>query len=76
MGQGQIRTVTETVPAVDQDFASAHQALKADPAVQFNLTPAPPPPQPPQRLKEFGEWLKKVLKPLERFLEWVCGGRY
>ena len=73
MGQGQIRTVTETVPAVDQDFASAHQALKADPAVQFNLTPAPPPPQPPEWLKEFGEWLNKVLKPLERFFDWVGG---
>jgi hypothetical protein len=73
MGQGQIRTATEAVPAVDQDFASAHQALKADPAVQFNLAPAPPPPQPPQWLKDLGEWLDKVLKPLERFFDWIGG---
>lgn len=71
MGQGQIRTVTEAVPAIDRDFASAHQALKADPAIQFNLTPAPPPPQPPQWLKDFGEWLDKVLKPVKRFFDWI-----
>jgi len=71
MGQGQIRTVTETVPAVDRDFASAHQALKADPAIQFNLTPAPAPPKPPEWLKDFGEWLNKVLKPVERFFDWI-----
>lgn len=71
MGQGQIRTVTETVPAVDQDFASAHQALKADPAIQFNLPPAPPPPEPPKWLRELGEWLDKVLKPVERFFDWI-----
>ena len=71
MGQGQIRTVTETVPAVDQDFASAHQALKADPAIQFNLPPTPPPPKPPQWLKDLVEWLDKVLKPVGRFFDWV-----
>lgn len=71
MGQGQIRTVTEAVPAVDPDFASAHQALQADPAIQFNLTPAPPPPEPPLWLKELGEWLDKVLKPVGRFFDWV-----
>ena len=73
MGQGQIRTVDQAVPAVDQDFASAHQALKADPAIQFNLTPAPPPPQPPQWLKDFVEWLGEVLKPVERFFNWIGG---
>lgn len=71
MGQGQIRAANEAAPAIDQDFASAHQALKADPAVQFNLTPAPPPPKPPEWLKELGEWLSKVLKPLERFFDWI-----
>ena len=71
MGQGQIRTVIETAPSADPDFASAHQALKADPAIQFNLTPAPAPPKPPSWLKDFVEWLEKVLKPLERFFEWI-----
>jgi hypothetical protein len=71
MGQGQIRTSVEQVPAVHQDFASAHQALRADPAIQFNLPPAPPPPKPPAWLKELGEWLDKVLKPVGRFFDWI-----
>ncbi len=71
MGQGQIRTSVQEVSAVHQDFASAHQALKADPAIQFNLTPAPPPPQPPQWLKDLGEWLDKVLKPVGEFFDWI-----
>jgi hypothetical protein len=71
MGQGQIRTSVEQVPTIHEDFASAHQALKADPAVQFNLTPAPPPPEMPKWLKELGEWLDKVMKPVGRFFDWV-----
>jgi hypothetical protein len=71
MGQGQIRTVTETVPAVDHDFASAHQALKADPAIQFNLTPTPAPPKPPPWLQEFIEWLKVIVKPVQQFFDWI-----
>jgi hypothetical protein len=73
MGQGQIRTSATEVAAVDQDFASAHQALKADTAIQFDLAPAPPPPKPPQWLKDFGEWLDKALKPVERFFDWIGG---
>jgi len=71
MGQGQIRTIVEEAPAVDQDLASAHQSLKSDPAIQFNLTPADPPPTPPQWLKDFGEWLDKMLKPVGRFFDWI-----
>lgn len=71
MGQGQIRTSVEAVPAVDQDFASAHQALRADPAIQFSLTPADPPPKPPQWLRDLIEWLDKVLKPVERLFDWI-----
>ena len=71
MGQGQIPTVTETVPTVDENFASAHQALKADPAIQFDLTPAPPPPKPPEWIKQLFEWLEQVMKPVKRFFDWI-----
>lgn len=71
MGQGQIRTSVEQVPTIHDDFASAHQALKADPAIQFNLPPTPPPPKPPQWIKELVEWLDKVMKPVGRFFDWV-----
>ena len=71
MGQGQIRTSIEQVPTIHEDFASAHQALKADPAIQFNLTPSPPPPEPPAWLKDLGEWLDKAMKPIGRFFDWV-----
>lgn len=73
MGQGQIRTVTEAVPAVDQDFASAHRALRADPAVQFDLTPASPPPQPPAWIKQLADWIREVTRPLGRFFDWLGG---
>jgi hypothetical protein len=71
MGQGQIRTSVEQVQPVHPDFASAHQALKADPAIQFNLSPAPAPPEPPAWLKELGEWLEKLLKPVGKFFDWI-----
>ena len=71
MGQGQIRTSVEEVPTIHEDFAAAHQALQADPAIQFNLPPTPPPPKPPEWLKELGEWLNRVTKPVGRFFDWV-----
>jgi hypothetical protein len=71
MGQGQIRTYVGEVPAVDQELASAHQALKADPAIQFSLTPAPPPPKPPEWLRALIEWLDKALKPVGKFFDWI-----
>lgn len=52
-------------------LAAAHDALKADPAIQFSLQPAPPPPQPPQWLRDFGEWLGDVLDPVARFIGWI-----
>ncbi|MGZ8296228.1 MAG: hypothetical protein ACXWU4_03590, partial [Allosphingosinicella sp.] len=42
--------------AVD-GLAAAHEALKADSSIQFSLQPAPPPPQPPQWLRDAFEWL-------------------
>jgi len=52
-------------------FAGAYKALRADPTVQFNLTPASPQPQSPQWLRDFFEWLGHVLEPVGRFLSWL-----
>ena len=71
MGTGQISTAGHGSVAASQDFEAAHRALKADSAVQFNLTRPDPPPQPPPWLKELLEWLGEVLKPVEKFFAWV-----
>ncbi|HEX9963842.1 MAG TPA: DUF4129 domain-containing protein [Allosphingosinicella sp.] len=52
-------------------MAAAHDALKADPSIQFSLQPAPPPPQPPQWLRDFFQWLGDVLDPVKRFFGWI-----
>ena len=63
-------TSTQTA-AADAGFEAAHAALKADRAVQFNLPPAKPPPEPPQWLRDFFEWLREFLEPVGRFLAWL-----
>jgi hypothetical protein len=56
---------------VPERLTSAHEAMKADSAIQFTLQPGPPPPQPPTWLRDFFEWLGHVLKPVGRFLNWI-----
>jgi hypothetical protein len=71
MGQGQRTANSDSAAQFGQDFASAHQALKADRSIQVNLTPPDPPPQPPKWLKDFLEWLDWVLQPVEKFFDWI-----
>lgn len=71
MGTGQISAAGQGSLAAGEDFSAAHQALKADSSVQFSLTRPDPPPQPPQWLKDFIEWLGEVLKPVEKLFGWV-----
>ncbi len=52
-------------------LAAAHDALKADSSIQFQLQREPPPPQPPQWLRDFLEWLGDVFEPVGRFLRWI-----
>jgi hypothetical protein len=61
------------LPAIASD-AQVHQAwrsLRADGAVQFELTPAPPPPHAPDWLRTLGHWLADVFRPVGHFLAWV-----
>lgn len=58
--------------AADADrFAAAHRALRADPDIQFALTRAKPPPEPPAWLKALGRWLREVFGPVGRFFRWL-----
>lgn len=52
-------------------FAAAHRALRADPDIQFALTRAKPPPEPPAWLKALGRWLREVFEPVGRFFRWL-----
>lgn len=73
MGTGQMSAAGQGSVEASPDFVAAHQALKADSSVQFNLTRPDPPPQPPQWLRDFFEWLGNALKPVERFFDWIGG---
>lgn len=70
MGQGQITAGGQSAAELSKDFTSAHQALRADPSIQFNLTPVEPPPEPPSWLKDVLGWLGRTLKPV---FEWIEG---
>lgn len=74
MGQGTLSASGQGDLAANQDFVSAHKALTADKSVQFNFTAPDPPPQPPQWLKDFLEWLRDATKPVARFFDWI--GQY
>jgi len=52
-------------------LASAHDALKADTSIQFRLESAPPPPEPPQWLKELLDSLAGAFRPVGRFVNWI-----
>jgi len=61
---------SHAAPVVDQ-VAAAHRALRADPAVQFSMSPPQAPPPPPKWLIDFIDWLGRVLKPVGRFFSWL-----
>ena len=60
----------EAAAAADR-FMAAHRALRDDPSMQFDLAAAAPPPEPPQWLIQFYQWLNDVLKPVARSLDWI-----
>jgi hypothetical protein len=52
-------------------FSHAYAALRHDPSTQFNLTPQPPPPKPPEWLESFFRTIGEALEPIGRFLKWI-----
>ena len=53
----------------DTGLAAAHDALLADPQMQFELLPPDPPPAPPGWLR----WLAEILQALGPYWEWIAG---
>ena len=64
---------TSHAPAVADRIAAAHDALRADPAIQFSLPPIQPPAPPPKWLTDLLEWLGWALRPVARFFVWLTG---
>lgn len=52
-------------------FGQAWHGLRTDSAVQFQLTPPPAEPKPPEWLRNFFDWLGKVFEPVGRFFQWI-----
>lgn len=45
--------------------------MRADPSIQFNLSPPPQPPKPPAWLNAFLDWIGNVLEPVAKGLKWL-----
>lgn len=54
-----------------ETLAAAHQALKADPATQFTLGMAGPPPGPPKWLLALLDAIADVFRPIGSALRWI-----
>lgn len=65
-GQTQLPAV-----AADAQFQQAWRALRGDGAVQFDLTPAPPPPHAPEWLRTLGHWVADLFRPVGRAIAWI-----
>jgi hypothetical protein len=70
--EGAISGGVQSVDKGADRFSQAYQALRADPAVQFNLTSPPAPSKPPAWLAHFLNWLGDTLKPVGRVLKWIA----
>ncbi len=47
--------------------------MRSDSSIQFSLSAAPPPPEPPAWLRGIGRWLGDLLAPVGHFLRWLFG---
>ena len=56
----------------DAQFQQAYHALRGDSAVQFDLTPVAPPPQPPAWLRALGHWLERLFRPIGHAIDWIA----
>jgi hypothetical protein len=63
----------DTAAAAGRRFAAAHDALRRDGSIQFDLRAADRPPRPPAWIHEMGEWIAWALRPIGRALAWLFG---
>jgi hypothetical protein len=71
MGDGLVSGGNQAASRADR-FAEAYKGLRADPSIQFNLTPTKPQPKPPAWLEALGRWLQHyVFEPIGKFLRWL-----
>lgn len=70
-GRDEIAEKAQEAAVAADRLAAAHEALKADPSIQFSMAPVTPPPPPPKWLRDFAEWLGDALKPVGRFFRWI-----
>ena len=63
----------ETTAQAARRLNAAHDALRRDTGVQFDLRAVDPPPPPPAWLKAVGEWIEWALRPVGRALAWIFG---
>jgi len=61
----------QTALASDAKLREAYRALRADHAVQFDLTPVPPQPKAPEWLRTLGRWLEDLFRPVGKAIEWI-----
>ena len=57
--------------AAARRFAAAHDALRADGSVQFDLRPVDPPPKAPEWIGKLGDWIEWALSPIGRAIAWA-----
>ena len=73
MEQGTVTEGSQAAAGTAGQFEAAYKSLRADPSVQFNLTPTAPERKPPAWLEAFIKWLGELLEPVGRFLQWLSG---
>jgi hypothetical protein len=61
----------QTALASDAKLREAYRALRGDHAVQFDLTPIAPPPQPPAWLRALGHLIEDLFRPVGKAIGWI-----
>lgn len=63
--------IWQAIKGEDARLTEAYRSLRADPAVQFHLVKAPPPPTAPGWLRRLGHWIADLFRPLGRAIAWI-----